>query len=113
MLNDAIVLLTIAVAGGIVLASSLFRGWFPPLFVSLLHGAFGLLGVIVVLGAVLQPDAPPAIRAALWVLILASLTGLSLTRQRVRKASASARWMVMHISLAIAGFAVVILTTAV
>jgi hypothetical protein len=106
MLNIAILIFAIGALGGLVLASHVLRGRLAPWALSLLHMALGATGLVltalVVLGG---SDAGKGIvPIALIVLVAAALGGFYLASIHARKEIAPKGVVVLHASIAVIGF---------
>lgn len=106
MLNIAILIFAIGAVGGLVLASHVLRGRLAPWALSLLHMALGATGLVltalVVLGG--SDAGKGIIPIALLVLVVAALGGFYLASIHARKVVAPKGVVVLHASLAVVGF---------
>ncbi|MEJ8568321.1 hypothetical protein [Elongatibacter sediminis] len=103
MLHEALLIFAITAAGGIVLGNGLVRGWLASRMVSLLHAAFALCGLLLLLGGTLQAQWNAYALLALWVLCLATGAGFHLTLRRARQPGGPPRMAWLHVMLALAG----------
>ena len=104
MLKAALLILAIAAAGGLVLATHILRGRFPSWALSLLHAALGASGIALLLLITFQGGGSARVMAALGLLLVAALGGFYLASLHVRSVIAPKTLVVLHAGLAIAGF---------
>jgi hypothetical protein len=100
----ALVLFGLAAAGGLVLAGIRFSGRpYPPLALALVHGALAASGLVALVVAVANEQAPGAGKVALVLFVGAAGGGFALFANHLRKV-ALPRWLVVvHALVAIAG----------
>jgi hypothetical protein len=107
MLRTAVVLFAIAAAGGLVMAGIRFtRHVNPPAWLSMLHGLLAAAGLTLVVFAVFTVGVPSLAKVALVLLVLAAAGGalLNLVYQWKQRLLPGAI-VVVHASLAVVGFA--------
>jgi uncharacterized membrane protein len=84
MLTYAVIVFAIGALGGLILSTFVLRGRFAPWALSLLHGALGVTGfVLVVISALRNPLSGPLIFAVV-LLVVTALTGLYLASRHYR-----------------------------
>ena len=103
MLLYAVVSFAIAAVGGLLLATYVLGGKAAPWGLSLLHGALGAIGLVLVLLAIVQGDGQGAI-AALAVLVFAALGGFYLASLHLRNEIAPKGAVIAHAGVAVIGF---------
>jgi hypothetical protein len=106
MLQTAVIVLTIAAAGGLVMAGIRFaRKTNPPAWLSMLHGLLAAAGLTLILYAACTVGIPALATTGLVLLVLAAAGGAFLNlafqwKQRLLPAAI----VVVHASLAVIGF---------
>lgn len=109
MLTYALVAFAIAAASGLILAASVLRGKLAPWSLSLVHAALGALGLILLIGAVLNGSGPlPQI--ALVILLVVALVGFYLASVHLRGKLGPKAVVIVHALVAVTG--VLILASA-
>lgn len=104
----ALIVFAIGVLGGLVLASSVLRGRLAPWSLSLLHALLGASGLLLLILAVVQGSASGRVLGALGLLAVAALGGFYLASLHMKKAIAPKAVVLMHASLAVIGFLVLL-----
>ncbi|MUV12768.1 hypothetical protein [Noviluteimonas gilva] len=104
----ALIVFAIGALGGLVLASSVLRGRFAPWSLSLLHALLGASGLLLLILAVVQGSASGRVMGALGLLVVAALGGFYLASLHMKKAIAPKAVVLMHASLAVVGFLVLL-----
>ena len=104
MLNYAVWIFAIAAVGGLVLAAHVLRDQFAPWLVSIAHALLGATGLIILLLAVLDGNAPQRVVAALGLLLVAALGGFFLASFHLRRRLPPKAVVVLHAGLAVTGF---------
>ncbi len=107
MLTWAVIVFALAAVGGLVLASHLFRGQFPPWALSIGHALLGALGLVLLIAAVLGGAASPA-NWALIILVVAALGGFFLASFHLRGALPARALVAVHALVAVVGFLVLL-----
>lgn len=110
MTGLAVILFLAAAAGGLYMASRIFKGAFPPGFVAVGHGALAATGLVLAILAALAPDASPLVRYGAGILFLAALGGFFLASFHLRKVPHPRGVVVLHALIAVAGVACLALT---
>jgi hypothetical protein len=107
----ALVLFALAAVGGIAMAAIRFRGKpYPPMAISLAHGAAAAAGIIALILA--TKTAPPVAATALIVFLLAAAGGFVLFFRHLRKLALPVWLVVVHALVAVVAF-VTLLVSAV
>jgi hypothetical protein len=104
----ALIVFAIGALGGLVLASSVLRGRLAPWSLSLLHALLGASGLLLLILAVVQGSANGRVVGALGLLAVAALGGFYLASLHMKKAIAPKAVVLMHASLAVIGFLVLL-----
>lgn len=104
MLTYAVIIFAITAVGGIVLATSLLKGNLAPWAISIIHAILGATGLVLVLVAILQGNGSETVKIALGLLVIAALGGFYLVAQHLRKTVAEKKAVIVHASVAVAGF---------
>lgn len=104
----ALIVFAIGALGGLVLASSVLRGRLAPWSLSLLHALLGASGLLLLILAVVQGSANGRVVGALGLLAVAALGGFYLASLHLKKAIAPKAVVLMHASLAVIGFLVLL-----
>lgn len=104
MLNYAVWIFAIAAVGGLVLAAHVLRDQFAPWLVSIAHALLGATGLIILLLAVFDGNAPQRVVAALGLLLVAALGGFFLASFHLRRRLPPKAVVVLHAGLAVTGF---------
>ena len=104
----ALIVFAIGALGGLVLASSVLRGRLAPWSLSLLHALLGVSGLLLLILAVVQGSASGRVLGALGLLAVAALGGFYLASLHMKKAIAPKAVVLMHASLAVIGFLVLL-----
>jgi hypothetical protein len=112
MLKLALVIFIVAAAGGLYLATRIFKGERPPIIIALVHGAVAAAGLVLVLLAALQGENSLLVRAALTVLIVAALGGFYLFSFHVRGLPHPRGVIVLHALLAVTGVGLLLIAVA-
>ncbi len=107
MLGWAVIVFALAAVGGLVLASHVLRGQFPPWVLSVGHALLGALGLVLLIVAVFGGAASPA-TTALIILVVAALGGFFLASYHLRSALAPRALVIVHALVAVAGFLVLL-----
>jgi hypothetical protein len=108
MLTYALNVFAIAAVGGLVLASSVLRGKLAPWAVSILHALLGATGLVLLLLGVMGGSGAGRAVAALGLLVVAALGGFYLASIHARKAVAPKAVVLVHASVAVIGFLVLL-----
>lgn len=111
MLTYALIIFAVAALGGMVLAAHVLRGKFAPWVVSILHALLGASGLLLLAMAVLSGTASGRATVALVILVAAALGGFYLATMHLRGKIAPKTVVLIHASVAVAGF-VTLLTAA-
>ncbi len=106
MLNIAVLVFAIGAVGGLILANSVLREKLASWALSLLHAALGATGLVLTGIVVLDPNGGAAkiVSIALLILVVAALAGFYLASYHARKASPPRAAVVVHASVAVVGF---------
>lgn len=100
----ALLLFALAAVGGLFLAVRHFRGAELLLPVSLVHGAAGAIGLVLLLIAFLRAaDGGPSVATPLLILVVAALGGFFLFSFHLRARRAPSAALVIHALVAVAG----------
>jgi hypothetical protein len=107
MLRAAVVMLTIAAAGGLLMAGIRFaRGANPPAWLSMLHGLLAAAGLTLVAYAAFTAGVPALARVGLILLVVAAAGGAFLNlRYQWKQRLLPVAIVIAHASLAVLGFA--------
>lgn len=100
----------VAAVGGLVLAASVFRGKLAPWALSLVHAAFGALGLLLLAGSALNSGTGWPKSAALGLLVIAALVGFYLANIHRKKMVAPASIVVVHAGAAVSGVSLLLLS---
>lgn len=109
MTGLAVVLFLLAAVGGLYMATRIFKGAFPPVFVAVAHGALAATGLALVILAALAPEANPLVKYGAGILFLAALGGLFLASFHLRRVPHPRRVVVIHALVAVTGVGCLIL----
>ena len=104
MLNYAIVAFAVAAVGGVVLATHVLRDKFAPWALSLLHALLGATGLVLLIGMLLQGNAPRRVLLGLGLMLVAALGGFLLASFHLRQKLPPKAIVVVHAGIAVAGF---------
>jgi hypothetical protein len=104
MLTYAVIIFAIAALGGLVLALHVLRGKFAPWPLSILHASLGALGLVLLLLALRDGLGGSAATWALAALVVAALGGFYLASLHRRQALPPKGVVLLHASLAVVGF---------
>lgn len=110
MLNIALLVFAVTAVGGLILAALHFRGKHRPLPLALVHLLGGATGLVLLLLAVLNGQAPEKAKLALGLFLAAALGGFVLLSFRLQKKSLSSPVVVIHAGVAVAAFVLLLLT---
>jgi len=109
MLSIAILVFAVTAVGGLILAFLHFRGRHRPFPLALVHLLGGATGLVLLLLAVLQGEAPSQARLALGLFLAAALGGFVLLAFRLQKKSLSSPVVVIHAGVAVVAFVLLVL----
>jgi hypothetical protein len=101
MLTYAVVVFAVGALGGVVLASFVLRGRFPPWALSLLHAGLGGTGLVLVGIAVFTTPLSTPLIVAIVLLVTTALTGLYLASRHYRNMLTPKALVVTHATLAL------------
>src|SRR5262245_23728745 len=97
MLIYALIVFAIAALGGLTLASAyVLRGRLAPWPLSLLHGALGAIGLLLLIYAALTTGVSGTVLAALVILVIAALGGFYLASIHLREVVAQRSAVFIH-----------------
>lgn len=108
MLMTALIVFTIAALGGLLLASFVLRDKFAPWIVSLLHAALGATGLVLLLVMAINGSFGQRLLISLALFLVAALGGFFLASFHLRKKLPPKAIVILHASLAVAGFLVLL-----
>lgn len=108
MLMTALIVFTIAALGGLLLASFVLRDKFAPWIVSLLHAALGATGLVLLLVMAINGSFGKRLLISLALFLVAALGGFFLASFHLRKKLPPKAIVILHASLAVAGFLVLL-----
>lgn len=100
----ALIAFALAAVGGLILAAHVLRGRFAPWALSLLHAAFGALGLLLLIVVLLQGPTPQAVLAGFGLLVVAALGGFFLVSFHLRNRLPPKAVVLVHAGVAVAGF---------
>jgi hypothetical protein len=106
MLQTAVVVFAIGALGGLVLATSVWRGRLASWALSLLHAALGATGLVLTALVLFGngDDVPANTGLALLLLIIAALGGFFLASYHLRKVPGPRPVVLIHAGVAVVGF---------
>ncbi|MCG3142995.1 MAG: hypothetical protein HONDAALG_00301 [Gammaproteobacteria bacterium] len=104
MLNYAIAAFAIAAVGGVVLATRVLRDKFAPWALSLLHALLGAAGLVLLIGMLVQGNAPQKVLVGFGLMLVAALGGFFLASFHLRRRLPPKAVVVVHAGIAAAGF---------
>ncbi|MGN6671513.1 MAG: hypothetical protein ACTHJ4_08260 [Candidatus Nucleicultricaceae bacterium] len=104
MFNYTLLIFAIAAIGGLVLASRVLRGKFAPWALSLVHALLGATGLILLITLLLQNSESKQMLIGFVLLLIAALGGFFLASFHLRKKLPPKAVVVIHASIAVAGF---------
>lgn len=104
MINYAILAFAIAAVGGAVLATRVLRDKFAPWALSLLHALLGATGLVLLIGMLLQGNAPQKVLVGFGLMLVAALGGFLLASFHLRRRLPPKAVVVAHAGIAVAGF---------
>ncbi|WP_133491800.1 hypothetical protein [Alcanivorax sp. 24] len=104
MLNYALVVFGIAAIGGLVLAVSVLRDKFAPWLLSILHALLGAVGLVLLIGILMQGPAPRQAQIGFVLLLIAALAGFFLASFHLRQKFPPKAVVAVHAGIAVAGF---------
>jgi hypothetical protein len=110
MVTYAVILFLIAAAGGLYMATVIFRGAFPPAVVAALHGALAASGLVLAILAAMANGAPPLVKYGAGILFLAALGGFFLLTFHLRRVPHPKGVVVLHALIAVTGVGCLLLT---
>ena len=102
MLGYALTSFAVAAVGGLILAASVLRGKLASWALSLVHAALGALGLILLIGAVMQGGGRTA-QIALAILLVVALVGFYLASVHLRGKPGPKTVVVIHALAAVTG----------
>lgn len=108
MITYAVVSFAIAALGGLYLAAHILREKFAPWALSLLHAAFGALGLILLIVVLVQGAVSQAVLIGFILLLVAALGGFFLASFHLRLKLPSKAFVVIHAGVAVVGFLTVL-----
>jgi hypothetical protein len=101
MLAYAVIVFAVGALGGVILATFVLRGRFPPWALSLLHAGLGVTGlVLVAISALRNPVSNPLI-LAITLLVATALTGLYLASRHYRNMLTPRALVATHAGMAL------------
>lgn len=103
MLKLAVILFAISAVGGLIMATTIFKGKLPAWALSLLHAALGATGLVLVLLNVIN-GGDNAVLTSFILLTIAAVGGFYLASFHKRKKVAPKSVVVIHASVAVIGF---------
>lgn len=109
MLKVAVLIFAIAAAGGLILAIQHFRGANRPWPLAILHGLGGAAGLVLLLVAVLQAEAPSQAKLALGLFVAAALGGFLLFAKRLQGKGLPSPVVIIHAGVAVVAFLILAL----
>lgn len=104
MLIYALIAFAIAAVGGLILAAHVLRDKFAPWALSVLHAAFGALGLVLLILLLFQGGASQTVLVGFGLLLVAALGGFLLASFHLRKRFPPKTIVVVHAGVAVAGF---------
>lgn len=104
MLNYAIAAFAIAAVGGVVLATRVLRDKFAPWALSLLHALLGAAGLVLLIGMLVQGNAPQKVLVGFGLMLVAALGGFFLASFHLRRRLPPKAVVVVHAGIAAASF---------
>lgn len=110
MTGIAVLLFLLAAVGGLYMATRIFKGAMPPVFVAVAHGALAATGLVLVILAALAPEVDVGVKYGAGILFLAALGGFFLASFHLRNRSHPKGVVVLHALIAVAGVACLALT---
>lgn len=108
MLIYALIAFAIAAVGGLILAAHVLRDRFAPWALSLLHAAFGALGLVLLIVLLVQGGASQVVVIGFALLLIAALGGFFLASFHLRQKLAPKAIVVVHAGVAVVGFLTVL-----
>lgn len=106
----AMIVLGIAALGGLVMAGVRFAGApRPPTWLAMLHGLLAAAGLTLLIEAALTVGIPQLAQVGLCLLLLAAVGGAAINLlYHSRQLALPKSWVIAHASLAIIGFALLL-----
>lgn len=108
MLRYALIAFALAAVGGLILAAHVLREKFAPWVLSLLHAAFGALGLIFLIALLVQGGMSQVVLVGFLLLLVAALGGFFLASFHLRQKLPPKAVVVIHAGVAVAGFLTVL-----
>lgn len=108
MLHYALIAFALAAVGGLILAAHVLREKFAPWALSLLHAAFGALGLIFLVALLVQGGMSQVVLVGFLLLLVAALGGFFLASFHLRQKLPPKAVVVIHAGVAVAGFLTVL-----
>lgn len=104
MLVAALIVFAIAALGGLILAAHVLREKFAPWALSVLHALLGATGLILLIVLMLQGGASTTVVTSFVLFLIAALGGFFLASFHMRKKLPPKAVVIVHASVAVAGF---------
>jgi hypothetical protein len=101
MLIYALAVLVVGALGGLILATFVLRGRFPPWVLSLLHAGLGVVGLTLVALSLLNDAITTVLIVAVALLVTTALTGLYLASRHYRHMRTPKLLVFAHASFAL------------
>ena len=94
----------ITAVAGLILAFHVLRNKFAPWVLSLVHGLFGAVGLVLLGAALISGSPPQQILIGFVLLLIAALVGFFLFSFHIRKTMPPKAVVIVHAGFAVVGF---------